>query len=67
MENVTIAICRDIKLFLDDDVCVGAVREYRVSYLYTSNRYVHRIYIGCSHRNINNIALYGQGIMCTCF
>lgn len=30
LENITIAVCKDIRLFLDEDVCVGAVHEYKV-------------------------------------
>jgi len=40
VENVTIALCKDIKLFLDDDVCIGAVNEYRVNISYTFNQYI---------------------------
>ncbi|CAF3443492.1 unnamed protein product [Rotaria sp. Silwood1] len=29
IENVTLALCKDIKLVLDIDVCVAAVHEYK--------------------------------------
>ena len=34
VENVTIALCKDLKLFLDINVCVGAVHEYKVNSIY---------------------------------
>ena len=30
IENITTTICKDIRFFLDEDVCNGAVHEYKV-------------------------------------
>jgi len=50
VENVTIALCKDIKLFLDLDVCIGAVHEYRVNSSCTFNQYI--LYFLCWNRTL---------------
>lgn len=45
IENTTIAVCRDLKIFLDIDVCAGAIHEYRVDTIYISDQYIYILYV----------------------
>lgn len=40
IEGVVIKLCEEIKLFLDIDVCIGAVHEYAVNLSYCSNQFI---------------------------